>query len=245
MDEKDKIELYLKGYEEGQKEAWSDIKSLVSKHEGWDLKSRIESRIGTLYQELDSKREELKEHPERLSVKEEVPPKKVENFDIPWTVGESYLFLEKKPKTSIRELVEIVKKEVSVLFILRDPPHKRLEGYEGEISFENCKFVMLSRQSGMTKPIDDIEIDRISPDDLSGLSSMIGKFLKSRENPVIFLSGIPFLINYNDEEKILHLLHFTKDKVADCEGCLLSSISPEVVEKTFLEKFKSEFNEVY
>ncbi len=244
IDEKEKIELYLKGYEEGQKDAWTDIESLVSKHEGWELKSRIESRIGTLYQQVNSKREELKEHPEKLSLEEEEDsPEGSETIDVPWNVGGSYLFLEEKPKKSIRELVEIVKKEVSVLFILSEPPHKRLESYDA--SFENCEFVMLSRERSGTEPIDGIEVKRNSPDDLNNLSAVIGKFFRSKDKPVVFLSGIPFLSNYNEEEDILKLLNFTKEKLNDHDGCLAASLSADAVEKNFLGKFKNKFDQVY
>lgn len=243
MDKKEKIKLYLKGYEEGQKEAWKDIESLVSKHEGWELKSRIESRIGTLYQEIESKREELKEYPDQLSIEEEVSREGSETVDVPWNVGQSYLFLEEEPEKSIQELVEIVKKEVSVLFILNEPPHKRLEDYD--TSFEGCEFVMLSSQSSSAEPIDGIEVKRNSPDDLNNLSAVIGKFFKSRDKPVVLLSGIPFLSNYNEEKDILRLLNFIKEKINDHDGCLAASLSEDAVEKNFLGKFKNKFDEVY
>lgn len=243
MDEEEKIKLYLKGYKEGQKDAWSDINSLVSKHEGWELKSRIESRIGTLYQEIESKKEELKESPEKLSLEEEPSDDVDKTVDIPWSIGESYLLIEDNPDRSIQEVVEIVEKGVPGLFILRDPPYKRLKKYD--TSFQDCVYVMLSSESSDVEPINDIEVKTNSPDDLPSLSAVIGEFLKSKEKPVVLLSGIPFLTNYIEEEKILRLLHFTKEKVNNNEGCLAVSLSADAIEKTFLEKLKNEFDEVY
>ncbi|MBS3816089.1 MAG: DUF835 domain-containing protein [Candidatus Thermoplasmatota archaeon] len=256
MDEEEKIELYIKGYKQGLKDAWSDIESTVSKYEGWELKSRVESRIGTLYQDVESKREDLKEDPSPLTIEEVEGEKEREEGeeegereeksalkDFPWKPGDAYLFIEEKPHDSLENTVDIVDKGVLALFVLRRSPKKDLGRFDA--SFEDCKFIMLSRQEGKSETFDGVEVKRNSPEDLPGLSDIIGRFLKSKEKPVVFLSGLSFLMDYNPEGKVLQLLHWVKDKVTNNEACLVTSLPANAVEEKFLEKVKGEFDRVY
>jgi len=245
MKKEEKIALYLKAYKEGQEEAWSEIENLVSKYEGWELRSRIESKIGTLYQEVDAKKRELKENPEKLVLEDEEPPDEPippEN-EVPWNRGESYLFLENEPDKSIRELVDVVERGASALLVIREDPEKVIEQYD--IPVEDCNFIWLSRSGRMHSSEDDIDIEKISPSDLSGLSNAIGSYLKSNQKGVVFLSGLPLMTNYNEENKILRLLNFSRDKVTENEGCLVASVSPDAFEEKFFEKVKGEFNRTY
>ncbi len=246
MEKDRKVELYLKGYEEGQKDAWSDIESLVSKYEGWELKSRIESKIGTLYQEIEAKRTEIKEKPDILSIEVEQPSEEEsteEEEKVPWRPGDAYLFIEDKSDRSIKKIVEIIKKGTPTLFIVRENPKKIID--EFEISFEDCKFIWLSRQSVKETDEDDVQMEDRSPSNLSGLSNDIGTYLKSNPQGVVFLSGISFMTNYNEEKKVLKLINFAKDKVTENDGCLVGSVSPDALEEKFLEKIKGEFNRTY
>jgi len=241
MKEEEKIALYLKGYEEGQEDAWSEIESLLSKYEGWELRSRVESKIGTLYQEVDSKRTELKENPEMLHLEkgptdEPTPPEK----EIPWNKGDAYLFVENKPGDSIKEVVDIVERGASALLILREDPSKTIEQFD--MPEKDCRFIWLSRSKGVNDLEDDLDVEKISPSDLSGLSNAIGSYLKANQKGVVFLSGIPLMTNYNEQNKVLRLLNFSRDKVTENEGCLVASISPDAFEEQFFEKIKGEFN---
>lgn len=244
MKKEEKITLYLKGYEKGQEEAWSEIESLVSKYEGWELRSRIESKIGILYQEVESKKAELEENPEILSSDEEptdepTPPDR----EVPWNKGDAYLFVENKLDESMKKLVDVVERGASALLVLREDPEKVIEKFD--IPVTNCRFIWLSRSKGVNGLEDDVSVEKISPSDLSGLSNAVGSYLKSNRKGVVFLSGIPLMTNYNDENKVLRLLNFSRDKVTENEGCLVASISPDAFEKKYFEKIKGEFNRTY
>ncbi|MBS3781627.1 MAG: DUF835 domain-containing protein [Candidatus Thermoplasmatota archaeon] len=245
MKKEEKIELYLKGYKEGQKDAWSEIESLISKYEGWELRSRVESMIGTRNREVDSKRTEIKENPDILSLdKEEEPKKKVSSEkDIPWNKGDAYLFVENKLDESIEELTGVLERGASALLVLRENPEKTVDRFD--IPVENCRFIWLSRSKVISDSESEIDIEKISPSDLSGLSNAIGSYLKTNRKGVVFLSGIPLMTNYNEENKVLRLLNFSRDKVTENQGCLVASISPDAFEEKFFEKIKGEFNQTY
>ncbi len=240
MDKEDKIELYLKAYEEGLKDAWSDIESLISKYEGWELRSRTESKIGTLYQEVDSKRTELNEDPGMLTIGEDDGPGNGDDEPkISWTKGDAYLFIEKKPERSLDELVDVMRKGASALIIARESPDKLLDMHD--IPEDGSKFIWLTRSKGENVG-SDIKTIKRSPSDLSGLSNEIGNYMINNQNSVIFLSGIPLMTNYNDGSKVLKFLNFTRDKVTENEGCLVVSLSGSALEEKLLEKIKGEFD---
>ncbi|MFP3871762.1 MAG: DUF835 domain-containing protein [Candidatus Aenigmatarchaeota archaeon] len=244
MDKDKRMKVYLKGYKEGQEEAWADIKSMLSKFDGWELKSRVESRIGTLYQEVESKKEELKENEEKLIFEEEGLEEEGEKrtTDVPWRPGDAYLFVENRLKAGIEVFDQVVRGGNPILLIVRDPPSKVMDGFDDILTGDNLKFVWLSRKKNHDEQRDENEIERISPGDLSGLSQVIGDFFGSHERAVVLLHGIPFLLNYNDEKKVLKLLHFTHDEATENNGCVVASISGNAVEEKFLEKVKGDFD---
>lgn len=244
MDQDKLIEIYLKGYKEGQEEAWSNIKNLVSKHDGWELRSRVESKIGTLYQDIEYKRSELKRNPQVLQI--EVEEKKEEKEregekELPsWNISDSHMIIESRPEIGLNEYNKLNSDGHPGLIVTRDPPSKVLKKYD--LDAENSKFIWLSK-SGSTKT-DQIDVKRISPSDLSGLSSDIGVFLKNSKNGVVFLSGVAYLNNFSESNKVLNFISWIKDRVTEQEGFYLLSISGSAVDGKFLEKIKGEFDEV-
>lgn len=247
MDQEKIIEIYLKGYEEGQEEAWSNIKSLVSKHDGWELRSRVESKIGTLYQDIEYKKSELRRNPQSLQLdleenqeEEEEVEEQVERELPKWNISDSHMIIEPEPNKGFDEYKRLNQEGYKGLVITRNPPSKILNRYE--LDGENTKFIWLSK-SGSPKS-DEIDVERISPSDLSGLSSNIGVFLKNTKNGIVFLSGVPYLNNFSDNNKVLNFISWIKDRITEHEGFYLLSISGSAVDKKFLEKVKGEFDEV-
>jgi len=245
MDQEKLIEIYLKGYKEGQEEAWSNIKNLVSKHDGWELRSRVESKIGTLYQDIEYKRSELSRNPQSLQIdledeKEEKEEEHIEKELPSWNITDSHMIIESKPKKGFHEYKKLNSEGYSGLVITREPPSKILNKYE--LNAKNTKFIWLSKSGSSNN--ENIEVKRISPSDLSGLSSDIGVFLKNYDNGIVFLSGVPYLNNFSEPNKVLNFISWIKDRITDHEGFYLLSISGSAVEEKFLEKVKGEFDEV-
>ena len=247
MDQEKIIEIYLKGYEEGQEEAWSNIKSLVSKHDGWELRSRVESKIGTLYQDIEYKKSELRRNPQSLQLdleedetEEEDLEEQVERELPSWDISDSHMIIEPEPNKGFDEYKKLNQEGFPGMVITRNPPSKILKRYE--LNKDKTRFIWLSK-SGSPKS-DEVDVERISPSDLSGLSSNIGVFLKNNKNGVVFLSGVPYLNNFSDNKKVLNFISWIKDRITEHEGFYLLSMSGSTVDKKFLEKVKGEFDEV-
>lgn len=264
MDKEEKIELYLKGYEEGQKEAWSNIKSMASRYEGWELKSRIESKLGTLYQNLDAKRAELKEDPQELiledeesggeeavevggeeelaaeeeSVEEEgMEDKTAERKD--WKRGCSYLLWEKNPDSGITSFKDLVEEGNKGLCISREYPEKIINRYE--LPKDEIQFVQLSKSSMGYSSSEEIRWSRKSPANLSSLSAKIGGFLRDNEG-VVFMHGVPNLLFYNTFNKVLDFLSWAKDKIQNRNAYLLISVDESALEEDQVNILRGEFD---
>lgn len=249
MDKEDKIQIYLKGYKKGQKEAWSKIKNLVSKYDGWELRSRIESKIGTLNQEVEAKRRDVLENPDLLrignstSCPSDTDERKTDDIRLKWNKGDSYLFVEKNLGKSMEETVEVMRKGAKTIFIVRQSPDKLVNSFS--IPAEESKFIWLSRTNqGMDSQNEELDIERNSPSDLSGLSNKIGRFLKNNPESVVFLSGLSLMTNYNEENKVFKLVNFSKDKITENDSCLVTSLSGDALDEKFTEKIKSEFDQI-
>lgn len=246
MDQEKIIEIYLKGYEEGQEEAWSNIKSLVSKHDGWELRSRVESKIGTLYQDIEYKKSELRENPRSLQLdleedeSEEEVEEEVERELPTWDISDSHMIIEPEPSQGFDEYKKLNQEGFPGMVITRNPPSKILMRYE--LNRDKTRFIWLSK-SGSPKS-EEVDVERISPSDLSGLSSNIGVFLKNNKNGIVFLSGVPYLNNFSDNKKVLNFISWIKDRITEHEGFYLLSISGSALDEKFLEKVKGEFDEV-
>lgn len=190
---------------------------------------------------MDSKRTELEENPEILIPDEEEKPDEgtpTSKRDISWNKGDAYLFIEKKPQNSLEELSDVMKKGASALIIVRQSPDKIIEKYD--LPEDGARFIWLSSSEGDSEL--DIDMTTRSPSDLSGLSNEIGNYMKDNQKGVIFLSGLPLMTNYNEQNKVLKFLNFSRDKVTENDGCLVTSISGDALEEKFLEKMKGEFD---
>ncbi|MFO7792696.1 MAG: DUF835 domain-containing protein [Candidatus Saliniplasma sp.] len=244
MEQEERIKLYLKGYEEGQKEAWSKIKHMISRYEGWELKSRIESRLGTLYQDVKSKRFDLKEDPSQLFFDEEEKTETVDDTgdtkeQRELASGEGLLVIEEDSKNSIQKFLELISEDQNGLLISRDAPDKLMKRFEFR---SNVGFIWLSKSSRKDFSNFDYEIDTVSPSNLQKLSACIGNFLKNTEQGVVFISGIPSIINYIDFKKVQNFIGWVRDTVSKRDGYFICSIPENSMKKKRLSILKAEFD---
>ncbi|MGM0406248.1 MAG: DUF835 domain-containing protein [Thermoplasmatota archaeon] len=241
MDQEKKIELYLRGYEEGQKEAWSKIKHMVSRYDGWELKSRIESRLGTLYQDVKAKKVDLREDPSPLFFEEpeKEREKVIDDLDVDLNNGEGLLVIEENLGDSIEKFKKLISEERKGLFISRDSPDKILRRFDFG---SNVSFIWLSKSSKKDFSDFDYEISTVSPSNLQKLSSFIGTFLKSNDEGVIFISGIQSIINFTSFSKLQRFIGWTMDNVSEKNGFLICSIPDSSIKEKRLGILKAEFD---
>ncbi len=239
MDKDLRISLYIRGYEEGQKEAWTEIKSLIKRYEGWDLRSRIESKLGTLYQDVASKKVELEYDPARLMVTEEKPEKPPRDEDVDWDES-FYLVIEDKPRRSMYAFKELVEKGYHGLCITTEFPEKLKKSHQ--LPEENILFIQLQKNNYNSNAT--VGCIRCSPGNLTNLSTKIGDFLKKNSPPIILFHGLHSITLTNDINKVLIFIDWLKDLVHNSEGFLLTSISRSDFTEDQVGRFKVHFDDV-
>ncbi len=244
MDLETKIQLYLMGYEDGQKEAWSEIKRLIKKHQGWDLQSRIQSKLGTLYQDIDFKRAELMDDPSMLDIEEEEeeaqePPQ--EEPDTEWEAGVSYLILEEKPSVAVEAMRSLMGDE-EILFITSEFPKNLIKTYG--IPGDNIFFIQLTTSGYNTISSPDIKYTKSSPSNLSSLSTKTGEFLKGKSNSIVVVHGVQDLVLRNQFNSTLKFIKWVLDNVRKQEGTIILSIDPMTLEQTESAQLKGYFDKV-
>ncbi|MFO7992155.1 MAG: DUF835 domain-containing protein [Thermoplasmata archaeon] len=238
MDKKKKEELYLKGYEEGLKEAWSTIKSIVSRYDGWELKSRVNGKIGTLYQDISSKRVELQDDPSILVVEDDGGEE--ETRGRPSIEGAStILIVEKKLDEGLSVFKELLKDGDAGICISREYPQK----YQGVYGLKDMDvhYVVLSKNENDSYRGDDTEWQVNNPANLSDLSTIIGNFMKDNNGGVILLTGVQYILVYNDFKLIHKLINFVKEKINQYGGKFILSVSRSSFNDSELGILETEF----
>lgn len=237
-----RVKLYLKGYEEGQKEAWKEIKRLTKSHDGWDLTSRIESKIGTLYQDVAAKKAELIEDGSLMEIDDEKKGKENRERDINWD-GRYYLMIEDSPQKCIATLDALVQNGYKGLVISTESPSKLK--YKYGLPDTDLSYILLQKSNFGLGKNETSKSKVCSPSNLNNLSSAIGHFIKesSDKKPVIVLHGLGNISLYYDLNKVLKFIDWIKEKLDPKEGYLLASIPHSEYQTQELGKFKGHFDE--
>ena len=239
MDRDTKVLLYLLGYEEGQKEAWNEIKRLIKKYDGWELNSRIQSKLGTLYQDIDFKRAELLDDPSILSVEMEPEERSFEPRECDWEVGSTYLILEEKPFKATEAMRSMLPDSSNALFISQEVPDKLKKTYD--LEGLDVTFLELTTTGYNTYAKTNL---RCTSANLSSLSSKIGDFIKKNEGSVVLLHSLQDIISKNDFRRTLEFIKYEMDVIRKRNGTLIVSVDGSILKGNELSKLKSYFDEI-
>lgn len=243
MDLEDKIELYLRGYEEGQKEAWNEIKGMVSRFEGFKLKTRVESKLGTLYQAVESKRVDLQEDPAKLKIEEEEEEKEEpedKDGDLKFDRHETTLVVEEHLEKSMDGFKSLLDEDSRGMIISRKHPVDLVEKYG--IKRKWTTLVWLTKNPRGEKEEEDIET--IAPGSLSPLSTVVGEFLGKDDNRVIHMTGLPNLINNTGFKSVMSFVSWSIDNVLSADGNFILSLPEKALEPKNFNILKDEFDKV-
>ncbi len=235
---KDKmIELYLKGYEDGLKEAWKRAKSMVSHYDGWELKSRMEGKIGTLYQDVRSKRYEL-EDDFSLFVEEE-SPNVITTPDLPdIRKGEMYLFLERRPEVSFDIFFKYVSEIERGLCITSEKIKKITEKYgkHDGVSYYNL---------GKSKSQGRLDYETIYYGSLNKLGTVIGEYFKENPGSIMLFHGMDRMIHYVEFTKLQKFVDFIREKANGNNGIIIVTLPPDILEEKKFNQFRNSFDGEY
>jgi hypothetical protein len=216
-------EGYLKGYEEGLTEAWNEVVKLSNRGlSSKEIALRAKSIIGTIYQKLDSKRQEVGQKQETNTAQEPIRPQMETTEQKPiynLSEGGSYLVREPKADKSLRLFSSVLSKNYNGLIISRTDPQV-LKG-----SFKEPRVKIL----WLTRPEDKCSENCINYD-LTRLQNTIREFMEKNPKTVILIDGINYLVNYNNFNMVLRFIQTLRDEIAMKRCCLITLVDPGTID---------------
>jgi hypothetical protein len=253
---------YLKGYEEGLKDAWEELISLtmkgytsreiqiLAKSRKSDIPQRIVLRKRRLAREMDI---DLDAAP-KVHIKEEerttAPPPdadskplskaRTEETPLAYEPGSTVIIRDKRLERPLAILMEETAKGRAGLCILRTPP----EAVRKKHAID-CSMVWLTKTEGVKEEGGDLgkKDAFVSPTDLPKLTTMIKSFSTENKGGVVVLEGLEYLVTQNDFKGVLKFLSTVRDQVYLAKAMLLLPIDPSIFEEKDLKALEREGGE--
>jgi len=205
---------YLKGYEEGQKEAWSDISKLTTRgYSSTELNIMAKSKMAVVSRSVEDKARQI----EKSGLAFEDTPTAGAMGALPERRG-SYVIKEEKAEAVFDRFAELLEKGHRGLCITRTHPRELGLRFESKA----VKFLWLSRSDSGIKG----EVRSISPTELSALASQTVSFMEKERQPAVLLEGIEYLVSQNGFPPVLKFVQILSEKSVLNESYLLLSVNP-------------------
>jgi len=205
---------YLKGYEEGQKEAWSDISKLTTRgYSSTELNIMAKSKMAVISRSVEDKARQI----ERSGLVIEDIPAAAGAGGLPDRRG-SYVIKEEKAKVVFDHFAHLLEKGHSGLCITRI--HPRELGMR--FAPMPVKFLWLSRSESEEKG----DVKSVSPTELSVLASQAVSFMEKEKQSAVLLEGIEYLVSQNGFQSVLKFVQMLSEKSVLRDSYVLLSVNP-------------------
>jgi hypothetical protein len=145
--------------------------------------------------------------------------------------SQMYLVEEEKPDLSYRLLVKALAEGLDGLCVTRVYPEILEQRYE----LEKCTILWLSTAG---------KDESIRPRDLERLSLLLEQFL-SKDNGIVLIDGIEYLITNNDFVTVLRLIQSIRDLVAMNQAIMIISLNPSTLGYQELNLLEREMDSVF
>ncbi len=155
-----------------------------------------------------------------------------DTFENSMEAGFSYLVKDPDMDKSFKTFEILLKKGYSGMCISREFPDKIKKNHD----MEGAKIIWLS----------NVEHEyAVNPVNLGNIYHMIEQFLmKNKENTVILLSGMEYLISQNNYKAILKLVQLLNDQVAVNQSMLIVPVLVEALENTHIRMLERELSTI-
>jgi hypothetical protein len=242
---------YLKGYEDGLKEAWEDLIALTMKgYTSREIQILAKSRRSDVPQKIEIRKKRLVremgldlEVPSTRKTAEPGPSKDITTATtepLAYAPGVTTIIHDFRLDAPIILLKEQLGLGRSGLCIVRTPPEsiKKKHGIE-------CQMVWLTRTIGVEATGDNLpdQVPFVSPTDLAKISAVIKTFSTKNAGGTILLEGLEYLISQNDARDVLRFLSAVRDQVYLSKAFLMLPIDPTVFDDRDLKALEREGGE--
>jgi hypothetical protein len=208
---------FLRGFQEGLQDAWSEIIKLSTKgYTSRELQIMAKTKKSMLSRQVAAKAEELermlgKKLFSRESVGGDLRPPAVELLP-----GWSYVVREERPERSFAMFSKLLSEGGKGLCISRTHPDTLKQKY----GFEAQSLWLTKTETPQgKKPTKGFEC--VSPNNLAHLASAVREFLSKNENGAVIVEGLEYLNTQNDFKSVLKFIQLINEQVVLDKGYLM------------------------
>lgn len=238
-------EGYLKGYEEGLREAWEELLALTNKgYTSREIQLLAKSLKSAILEKVERKRKGLAKEIQFSEPIEEVPiriemttkmdaPRPLPEFEL--APGALTILKDKRLDQPIAALKQQRSAGVKPLCILRTHPDIIRKKYDID-----CAMVWLTKTESCTTGDEKSSIEYVSPTELPRLNSVIKSFLTENKGGAILLEGLEYLVTQNDFKSVLKFISAIKDQVILARATFIMPFDPTVLDPKDLKALERE-----
>lgn len=149
--------------------------------------------------------------------------------------GNLYLYDNTKDGNSMEVFADQVKHNIQGLCITRHYPKKIREQY----GLEKTPIVWLTGNEGI------LGESCLKPDNLTGLSATINKFVAEAADGLILIDGLEYIMMRNNFESLMKFIHHLNDRVMISNCRVICCLDPEAFEHQQYHRLTCEMNQFF
>jgi predicted metal-binding protein len=239
--EEDFAKGFIKGFEEGLKDAWEEIIKLSTKgYTSRELQIMAKTKQSMLFQRVQQRAQELEKAAGRKIFTEEAQSSAaVPAMAVELTPGWSYVIKEVRQEKSFALFSSLLKKGSKGLCISRTHPDTLKEKYG--IEADTVWLTKTENAHGHTKTKG---VDYVSPNNLAHLASSVREFLSKGKNGAVIIEGLEYLTTQNDFRSVLKFLQLVNEQIVLDKGYLIIPVDEATMDSKDFSLIEREMSQV-
>ncbi|HIJ17203.1 MAG TPA: DUF835 domain-containing protein [Thermoplasmata archaeon] len=237
--EEDFARGFIKGFEEGLKDAWEEIIKLSTKgYTSRELQIMAKTKKSMLFQVVQQKAEELERVMGKRIFSQAVPPKPP-TAQPELRPGWSYVIKEDRPEKSFSIFTTLIGGGGRGLCISRTHPDtlKQKYGFEAET-------IWLTKTEGTQDSPGRKGAEFVSPNNLAHLASAVRDFLSKGEDGAVIIEGLEYLTTQNDFRSVLKFVQLINEQVILDKGYLIIPVDEGTMDSKDFSLIEREMSQV-
>jgi len=238
--EEDFARGFIKGFEEGLKDAWEEIIKLSTKgYTSRELQIMAKTKKSMLFQKVQKRAEELEQVIGKKILAEEQEARTDAPSQVELVPGWSYVIREERPEKSFSLFSSLLSKGSRGLCISRMHPDVLKQKYEFDAAI-----IWLTKTEGVHSGSGKGEAEFVSPNNLAHLASSVRSFLSKGENGAVIIEGLEYLTTQNDFRSVLKFVQLINEQVVLDKGYLLMPVDGSTMDPKDFSLIEREMSQV-
>jgi hypothetical protein len=237
--EEDFARGFMKGFEEGLKEAWEEIIKLSTKgYTSRELQIMAKTKKSMLFQVVQQKAAEM-EKALGKRIFTQAPQAKADPAQASLSQGWSYVVKEVRPERSFSMFASLIVGGARGLCISRTHPDmlKQKYGFEADT-------IWLTKTENAHGSSGRKGAEFVSPNNLAHLASAVREFLSKGEGGAVIIEGLEYLNTQNDFKSVLRFVQLINEQVVLDKGYLIIPVDESTMDSKDFSLVEREMSQV-